>query len=93
MADLSFPIGYRVILDAKRRPTLPAALLEEAGISPSSDLVAHSDRKGRIVLEDPLAMLAAFQQAVAEGMAETGFTGDLVEDLLADRAADESTTW
>jgi hypothetical protein len=38
-------------------------------------------------------MLAAFQQAVSDGMAETGFTGSLVDDLLADRAADESATW
>ena len=91
--DINFPMGYRVILDAKRRPTLPTALLEEAGIDPTSELVAHTDRKGRIILEDPLEMLAAFQAAVAEGVAKSGFSGSLVDDLLADRAADESATW
>jgi bifunctional DNA-binding transcriptional regulator/antitoxin component of YhaV-PrlF toxin-antitoxin module len=92
-ADYNFPIGYRVTMDSKRRPTLPAALLEEAGIDPASELIAHADGKGRIILDDPQAMLAAFQTAVLQGMAETGFTGSAVDDLLADRATDPSATW
>jgi DNA-binding transcriptional regulator/RsmH inhibitor MraZ len=81
---------YRVRMDAKRRPTLPASLLHEAGIEPDHELVAWSDGHGRVVLEDPLVMLAAFQSAVAKGKREVGFTGSLVDDLFADRAADAS---
>lgn len=45
-------------------------------------------------LDDPireLEVLAAFQNSVAEGMAKVGESGSLVDDLLADRAADVST--
>jgi len=83
---------FRVGLDAKRRPTLPAALLREAHIDPSHDLIARADGEGRIVLEDPVAMLAAFQSAVLAGKAERGFVGSLADDLLADRAADDSAS-
>lgn len=79
---------YRVRLDGKRRPTLPAALLDDAGINPAHELVAHTDGHGRVILEDPLVMLATFQHAVAEGKREHGITGSLVDDLIADRAAD-----
>jgi len=37
------------------------------------------------------AGLAAFQDSVAVGMAELGESSSLVDDLLADRAADPST--
>ena len=87
---MSLP-SYRLHLDARRRPTLPPALLEEAGIDPTHELVAHSDGRGRVVLEDPLVALAAFQDAVSKGMRRNGYEGSLVEDLLSDRSADEST--
>ncbi len=92
MGAVGFSNGYRVHVDAKRRPTLPAALLAEANIDPSHDLVAHADGLGRIVLEDPLAVLAAFQDDVLAGKAEQGIDTCLVEDLLADRVADASST-
>lgn len=91
MGMVGFSTGYRIRVDAKRRPTLPAALLAEAKIDASHDLVAHADGLGRIVLEDPLAVLAAFQDDVLAGKVEQGTDGSLVEDLLADRAADGST--
>ena len=80
--------SYRLPLDAKRRPTLPAALLAEAGIDATHELVARADGPGRVVLEDPLSVLAAFQAAVVEGKRLHGFEGSLADDLLADRAAD-----
>ena len=80
--------GYRVSLDAKRRPTLPAALLREARIDPTHELIARADGEGRIVLEDPSALLAAFQSEVLAGKAHHGVTGSLADDLMEDRAAD-----
>jgi hypothetical protein len=90
MDTVGFSTGYRVHVDSKRRPTLPAALLAEAKIDASHDLVAHADGLGRIVLEDPLAVLAVFQDDVLAGKAEQGNDTSLVADLLADRAADSS---
>ncbi|WP_459642073.1 hypothetical protein [Kineococcus sp. NUM-3379] len=49
---------YPVRLDAKRRPTLPAELLAEAGVSPESELVASTDGAGRIVVETREALVA-----------------------------------
>ncbi len=83
---------YRVHLDGKRRPTLPAALLADAGLSSTRELVAHTDRTGRVILEDPLVMLARFQRAVAADKHNHGMTTSLVDDLIADRAADPSTS-
>ncbi len=80
--------SYRLPLDAKRRPTLPAALLAEAGIDATHELVARADGPGRLVLEDPLSVLAAFQGRVVEGKQARGFEGLLADDLLADREAD-----
>lgn len=80
--------GYRLRFDAKRRPTFPPALLEEAGIDPSHEVVVHVEGTGRVVLEDPLVLLAAFQASVVDGLAETGLEGDLADDLVADRAAE-----
>lgn len=84
----NFTAGYRLHLDAKRRPTLPPALLDEAGIDPTHELVAHADGRGRVVLEDPMIVLSAFQAAVTDGLRQHGQVGSLVDDLLADRAAD-----
>lgn len=84
----SFATGYRLRFDAKRRPTLPSALLEEAGIDTSHEVVAHVEGPGRVVLEDPLVMLAAFQAEVVKGLEETGFTGDLSDELIAERATE-----
>jgi bifunctional DNA-binding transcriptional regulator/antitoxin component of YhaV-PrlF toxin-antitoxin module len=80
--------GHRLRFDAKRRPTLPSALLEEAGIDTSHEVVAYVDGPGRIVLEDPLVLLAAFQAEVAKELAETGYQGDLSHELIAERATD-----
>jgi hypothetical protein len=85
---LGFSVGYRIRFDSKRRPTLPASLLEEAGIDPTHELVAHADGRGRLVIEDPAELLASFQAAVAAGVRQAGVTGSLVDDLVADRAAD-----
>ena len=81
---------YRLRMDGKRRPTLPAALLDDAGISPTHELVAYTDGRGRVVLEDPLVMLTAFQHAVVEGKQANGIAASLVDELIADRAADPS---
>lgn len=80
--------SYRLPLDGKRRPTLPAALLAEAGIDATHELVARVDGPGRVVLEDPLSVLAAFQSRVVKGKQARGFEGSLADDLLADREAD-----
>lgn len=83
-----FATGYRLRFDAKRRPTFPPSLLEDAGIDPSHEVVAHVEGPGRVVLEDPLVLLAAFQAEVARELEETGYTGDLADELIADRAAE-----
>lgn len=88
--EVSEVAGFRVTLDAKRRPTLPTALLRAAQIDPTHELIARPDGEGRIVLEDPEALLRAFQSAVLAGKAERGVTGSLADDLLAERAADRS---
>lgn len=84
-----FGTGYRLHFDAKRRPTFPPALLEEAGIDPAHEVVAHVEAPGRVVLEDPLVLLARFQSLVAEGIEEAAFEGDLADDLIAERAAED----
>jgi bifunctional DNA-binding transcriptional regulator/antitoxin component of YhaV-PrlF toxin-antitoxin module len=91
MSTMGYGPGYRVLVDTKRRLTLPAALLAEAGIDATHELAARADGHGRIILEDPLKVLAAFQNSVAHGMRELGGSGSLVEDLLADRVADART--
>ena len=91
MEMVGFSTSYRVHVDAKRRPTLPAAVLAAAGVSGSRELVVRADGLGRIVLEDPAILLAEFQSAVARGKAAAGFQGSLAEDLAADRAAEEDT--
>lgn len=83
--------SYRVRLDDRRRPTLPPALLEEAGIRAGRhELVAHVEGPGRVVLEDPTALLGALQEAVAAGKRVRRVQGTLVEELLADRVDDTS---
>ena len=82
--------AFRVTLDGKRRPTLPAALLDDAGVDATRVLIARVDGPGRIVLEDPAVALAAFQAQVAEGKRARGFDGDLADDLLTHRAADHT---
>jgi bifunctional DNA-binding transcriptional regulator/antitoxin component of YhaV-PrlF toxin-antitoxin module len=83
--------GFHVHLDTKRRPTLPARLLEDAGLVGVDDLLARADGPGRIVLEDPAAMLSALQDRVAAALEESGETAEsVIDSLLADRAADTS---
>jgi hypothetical protein len=82
---------YRVHLDDRRRPTLPPALLAEAGIAPGPhEMIARVDGRGRVVLEDPMTLLLALQDEVADGKARLGIDVDLVDDLLDDRASDQS---
>jgi hypothetical protein len=84
-------IFYHVRLDNRRRPTLPAALLEEAGIDEEGvELVARSDGPGRIVLEDPLSLLRALQATIAAEMEASHDTTDLAMELLAERRLDTS---
>jgi hypothetical protein len=51
-------------------------------------VVVHVEAPGRVVLEDPLVLLAAFQDSVAAALAEAGFEGDLADELIAERAAE-----
>jgi hypothetical protein len=91
MASDSRVSAFHVRLDAKRRPTLPARLLEDAGLAGVGELIARADGRGRIVLEDPAAMLSALQDRVAAALEESGETAQsIVDSLLADRAADTS---
>jgi hypothetical protein len=80
-----------VRLDAKRRPTLPARLIEDAGLTGAQVLVARVDGPGRIVLEAPDVLLAGLQARLAGGLREAGAAPrSVVDSLLADRAADAS---
>lgn len=89
--SLSYLTSYPVRLDARRRPTLPSALLEEAGImAGSQELVARVDGPGRVVLEDPTALLGALQKSVAAHKRERHIRGSLVDRLLDDRRDDKS---
>ncbi len=91
MASDSPVSAFRVHLDTKRRPTLPARLIQDAGLVGVDELVARADGPGRIVLEDPAAMLSALQDRVAAARkASGGHAESMVDSLLADRAADTS---
>ena len=96
MGDMSKPVSavvnsYPVRLDNRRRPTLPTALLEEAGISVGlQELVARADGPGRVVLEDPAALLAALQENVAAHKRNRKMDGSLVDRLLQERRQDKS---
>lgn len=82
---------YSVRLDERRRPTLPTALLEEAGISAEvHELMARVDGPGRLVLEDPSTLLLNLQKSVAENKIELGIHGSLVDQLLDERVNDLS---
>lgn len=86
-----FATAYRVRLDDRRRPTLPPALLAEAGIDAEPhELVAHVEGPGRVVLEDPAALLEALQEAVAAGKKAQHLTRPLADQLISERAADSS---
>jgi bifunctional DNA-binding transcriptional regulator/antitoxin component of YhaV-PrlF toxin-antitoxin module len=91
MAESPHPIrSFNVSVDDKRRPTLPAALVREAGVEGVRELVARVDGPGRIVLEDPATLLAAFQAKVAQGRAGAGGGVSMADRLAADRAADRT---
>lgn len=82
---------YPVRLDERRRPTLPTALLEEAGISAEvHELIARVDGPGRLVLEDPSTLLLNLQKNVAESKIELGIHGSLIDQLLNERMNDLS---
>lgn len=82
--------SYPVRLDARRRPTLPSALLEEAGIADSQELVARVDGPGRVVLEDPAALLASLQASVLAKKSTRNIRGSLIDHLLEERRNDKS---
>lgn len=82
--------SWSVALDVKRRPTLPAALLEEAGIAPTEALVAHTAGDGVIVLETRAAIRRRLRERYAEGRRRTGRSGSATDELLAERAVDGS---
>lgn len=90
MASDSPVSAFHVHLDTKRRPTLPSRLLEDAGLIGVDELVARVDGPGRIVLEDPAAMLGALQDRIAAAREASGDDESMVDSLLADRAADDS---
>lgn len=54
----TYPVG----LDARRRPTLPAELLREAGLEAESELVAFADQ-GSIVLSSRRSLVQRAQAA------------------------------
>ena len=88
---LSFATSYPVRLDDRRRPTLPSALLEEAGIAAGPrELIARVEGPGRVVLEDPIALLAALQKTVTASKLERKIRGSLVDHLLDERKNDRS---
>ena len=88
---LAFVTSYPVRLDNRRRPTLPSALLDEAGIVVGShELVARADGPGRVVIEDPVALLAGLQETVAASKRTQEIHGSLVDRLIQDRRNDKS---
>jgi hypothetical protein len=97
MGDMSkyrtsnFGASYRVRLDSRRRPTLPTALLDEAGIDDDgTELIARVEGPGRIILEDPLSLLREVQATIAAEMAASHDTTDLAMELIAERRLDTS---
>ena len=90
-SSLPHKTSYLVRLDGRRRPTLPSALLEEAGIMAGpQELVARVDGPGRVVLEDPTTLLEALQKNAAAHKRERHLRGSLVDRLLEDRRDDKS---
>ncbi|PWJ54916.1 hypothetical protein SAMN06264364_105125 [Quadrisphaera granulorum] len=87
-------------LDSRRRPTIPAALLDAAGVEAGEGMVARVEGPGRIVLESTGSVLSKLQRAVTEGMAAVAategrdpaaaVTTTALEEVAADRAADEA---
>ena len=56
----------------------------------SQELIAHVEGPGRVVLEDPTALLGALQDSVAAHKRERHLRGSLVDRLLDDRRDDKS---
>lgn len=73
---------FRLVLDSKRRPTLPHALLEAADMDGLQELVGYCDSVGRIVLEDPARALRTLQDKLAPDLPE-----DTVAEFLTTREA------
>jgi len=83
--------SFVVHLDSRRRPALPLGLLAAAGIPASTTgLLAYTDRRGRIILEDPISALDGLNILVTEDIEDHGFVGTLEDDLYAERASDSS---
>lgn len=88
----NFETSYRVRLDSRRRPTLPAALLDEAGIDDDegTELIGRVEGPGRVVLEDPFALLRGVQATIAAEMAENRDDADPAMELILERRLDAS---
>ena len=54
------------------------------------DLVAYVDGPGRVVLEDPTALLGALQDSVAARKRDRHIRGPLLDRLFEDRRDDKS---
>lgn len=76
-------------IDEKRRPTLPAAFMELAGMHAGDRVVVRYDGPGRIVIETPDAAKAEIRRRVRAQVRPTpGDSVDSIEDMRAERAAD-----
>ena len=71
------------MLDARRRPTLPAELLAEAGLDPREELVAYAE-EGRIVLSTRAALVARVQRVFAAAPALRDVDGAALLQALRD---------
>jgi hypothetical protein len=78
-------ISYQVVMDARRRPTLPADLLSSAHIDGSEPLFAHALVEGRIVLETRDAVKQRIRDSLR---AKTKGKRNLSEELLVERQAE-----
>ena len=80
---------YPISLDARRRPTLPAELIAEAGLGEGEDLVAYSEQ-GRIVISTRARLLASVQAMfrAARGQDESDQADELVEQRAREAAAE-----
>ncbi len=80
-------VAYPVSLDAKRRPTLPMALLAQVHIQPGDDLVAVPAGEGAILLQNRSAALARTRESVRAGFKSPVAEG-AVDRFQQDRRAD-----
>lgn len=80
-------VAYPVSMDAKRRPTLSAALLSDAHIRPDEDLIAVPVGEGAILLHTRAAALTRARESIRAGFT-TPVAEGAVERFQQDRRAD-----